>query len=63
MILAATRTFTAADELARGRAPEDARCLADELTRRSTLDELESGIEPADMADRRAAAEAACQLG
>jgi hypothetical protein len=60
MVLPASRTFMAADELARGQSAGQARCYADELLRRYTIDELEAIDAPADVEARASAADAAC---
>jgi hypothetical protein len=56
----ATRGYFAADEVDYGTDLEGARCLADDLVRRYTLDELEAPEWPADAGDRFEAAAQTC---
>lgn len=56
----AARSFLAADEIAFGTDLDGARCLADNLVRRYTLDELEAAEAPRDVDARFTAAADAC---
>jgi hypothetical protein len=62
LVIPVTRTFMAADEIAAGASAEEAGCLADDLVRRYSLDELEAPEPPADADARWNAAADACRL-
>jgi hypothetical protein len=60
LTIPATRAFIGSDGLAYGDTEEVSRCVADDLVRRYTLDEMESPEIPADAADRLDASLEAC---